>query len=108
MAKEKFERQLLTYIGPVSSFHIVAASTGEKDAVPNVETRPLITGETYDDLPVDHPIISNLIAHQLLVTPTGDFSDPTPPETTVPDSVTANGGDGSTSTQKPKTDKPAK
>lgn len=48
------------YAGPVSTLDI----TG-KDGKP--ASRPLVTGETYSDLPADHPIVKNLIERKLLV-----------------------------------------
>lgn len=92
MAKEKFERPML-YVGPVSSFSIMAAKGDDDQIVPNDKTRALITGEVYDDLPMDHPVIKNLAAHKLLVTPPDDVSDTTPPKPVVSDSATAKRGD---------------
>ena len=106
MAKEKFERPLL-YVGPPSSFSVMATKPDDDQAVPDDSTRPLITGEVYDDLPKDHPVIKNLIAHELLVTPV--VSDPVSPETAVSDSTNASsGGDGRTPPRAAASDKSAK
>lgn len=105
MAKEKFERRLL-YVGPVSSFSILAASGNGDQVAPIDDTRPLITGEVYDDLPPDHPVIKNLIAHKLLVTPPDDVSDAAPAKTAVSDSGTTKSGDIGRASATP--DKPAK
>lgn len=99
MAKEKFER--LLYVGPVSSFSVVTPNLDEakntdasiKSGVVHFEIesddRPLITGVTYDDLPMDHPVIQNLIAAKLLI--------PAPPEASpdpaVSDSTNTKAGD---------------
>lgn len=108
MVKQKFERPLL-YVGPPSSFSIMDAKGNDDQVVPNDSTRPLITGEVYDDLPKDHPVIKNLIAHELLVTPADDVSDPPSPETVVSDSGTAKSGDtGRTSASPATSDKSAK
>lgn len=92
MAKGKFERRLL-YVGPPSSFSVMEAKGADDKVVPDDNTRPLITGEVYDDLPKGHPVIENLIAHELLVTPVEEVSDPSSPETVVSDSGTAKSGD---------------
>lgn len=108
MAKDKFERRLL-YVGPVSSFSIMAAKGADDKVVPDDSTRPLITGEVYDDLPKGHPVIENLIAHKLLVTPVDEVSDPLSPETVVPESGTASSnGDGRKTTRPAVSDKSAK
>ena len=75
MAKEKFER--LHYVGPLSSFSVLTVdpkknteatlAAGEFHA--ESKDRTLVPGVTYDDLPTDHPVIQNLIAGKLLITP---------------------------------------
>ncbi|WP_375590200.1 hypothetical protein ABWH89_05050 [Hoeflea alexandrii] len=50
----------LRYVGPVSTLDLPAKAG--KPA-----SRPLVTGETYSDLPADHPIVNNLIERKLLV-----------------------------------------
>jgi hypothetical protein len=89
MAKEKFEK--LRYVGPLSSFSVLAkAKDGEE---PDSKDRSLVPGVTYDDLPADHPVIQNLIAGKLLITPAAETVTEAPAETAVADSTNTKIGD---------------
>jgi hypothetical protein len=89
LAKVKSER--LRYLGPVSSFSVVTPSSN--DTEPKSDDRPLVTGRSYDDLPMDHPVIINLIAGKLLIPAPDDAATEAPPKTTVADSTTNKSGD---------------
>lgn len=58
-------RSEYTYTGPVTSF----------DESPD-HTRSLFPGRSYTDLPVQHPIIANLIERKLLTAELGEASAP--------------------------------
>lgn len=74
----------LIYTGPSTSLHIAKAK--EKGTF---DVRPLVTGQTYDDLPSDHSQVVNLMASGLLVPPSS--------EATIADSSTAKKGDAGSS-----------
>lgn len=94
MAKEKFEK--LRYVGPLSSFSVLAAASEGKEPVS--KDRALVPGMNYDDLPPDHPVIQNLIAAKLLITPPAETVTEASAETAVADSTnTKTGDDRSTS-----------
>lgn len=102
MAKEKFER--LLYLGPVSAFSIVTPAPAGSEAEPVSESRSLVTGETYDDLPPDHPVIANLVAHKLLVTPPKTETPEASPDRAVAESETAKSGGDRSAERKPKSE----
>lgn len=58
-------RSAYTYTGPVTSF----------DESPD-HTRSLFPGRSYTDLPVDNPIIANLIERKLLTAELGEAAAP--------------------------------
>lgn len=61
MAKQPTVKNSYLYTGPVTSF----------DEAPD-RARSLFPGRSYTDLPVDHPIVKNLIERALLIAETGE------------------------------------
>ncbi len=61
MAKQPTVKNSYLYTGPVTSF----------DEAPD-RVRSLYPGRSYTDLPVDHPIVKNLIERELLIAETGE------------------------------------
>lgn len=90
MAKEKFESPML-YLGPLSSFSVVTKT--HEDKGPDTTDRPLVPGQTYDDLPKDHPVINNLIAGKMLIPATDETPPEASPKKAVADSSNTKAGD---------------
>lgn len=65
MAKQPTVKNAYRYTGPVTSFDET-----------RTHTRTLFPGRAYTDLPLDHPIIMNLIERQLLTAETGETAVP--------------------------------
>lgn len=82
----------LKYTGPNSTFQPKPAAEGETG-----KTRPLITGQVYDDLPADHSVIKTLIARGLLVPVKEPAKDLPAPKTPVTDSGSVASGGGRSS-----------
>lgn len=70
MAKSPANRQSYCYTGPVTPLDVDGQST-----------RMLFPGTSYQDLPTDNPIVSNLIARELLVAETSASATPVAPTT---------------------------